>query len=100
MTGGPEGSVGGLPDEVRREIDPQELPAIERLGERLRSERPQPPVLLRSSLRRRILELGSSPQRARAPARLRLQVAAYLTSGFATLAVAALGLAGVGPLGY
>jgi hypothetical protein len=42
--------------------------------------------------------LAGAEQRPTAPARLRLIIAAFASSGTALLAIAAIGLAGVGPL--
>jgi hypothetical protein len=97
-----DGQTRGLPGEVRRYLDEEEVPAAERVGDRLARERPTPPVLLRSALRRRIIEMTRTGghRTARRPPRFRLQVAAYLASGVVALAIAALGLAGAGPLGY
>jgi hypothetical protein len=64
--------------------------------ERLRSERPVPSPRFRDELRRRL-----SQQADRDPARpteVRLRVAAFAGSGALLLAIAAIGLAGVGPL--
>lgn len=77
------------------DLDPT-LPAderdeLERLAHRLIAERPVPAPGFRGELRRRIV--------ARRPARrLWLRVAAYLASGTTLLAVATLGVVGVGPL--
>jgi hypothetical protein len=94
--------IRGLPDEVHDYLDDEEIPAAERVGERLSRERPAPPVLLRSALRRRILEMmrTGAHHTARRPPRFRLQVAGYLASGVVSLVIAALGLAGAGPLAY
>jgi hypothetical protein len=64
--------------------------------ERLRGERPVPSPRFRGELRRRLSQ-QAAPDPAR-PARLRLLVAAYAGSGALLLAIAAIGLAGVGPL--
>lgn len=61
---------------------------------RLEAERPLPRAAFRGQLRR---ELSSSAERRIAPGRLRLLIGGYATSGAALLAIAAVGLAGVGP---
>lgn len=63
------------------------------LASRLESERPVPGAAFRGDLRRRLL---SSPGSG-APARLRLMISAYAGSGAALLAIAAVGVAGMGP---
>lgn len=67
--------------------------AVERV---LEEGRRQPSAATRSRIRGRIAAAG--PLRSR-PAQLRGLIAAYATAGSALLALAALGLAGVGPLG-
>lgn len=65
------------------------------LATRLESERPVPHPAFRGELRRHLLALAD--RRRSAPARLRLAITAYAGSGAALLAVAAAGLAGIGP---
>jgi hypothetical protein len=71
-------------------------PGLDPTEERLKGERPVPSPRFRSELRRRLSE-HLSPDPAR-PERVRLRVAAYAGSGAVLLAVAAIGLAGTGPL--
>lgn len=68
---------------------------IERLAHRLEAERPVPSAAFRGELRR--LLLGRAERQASAPVRIRRLIFAYASSGTALLAVAAIGLAGVGP---
>jgi hypothetical protein len=65
------------------------------LAERLGGERPVPSAGFRATLRRRLLDQGPGERR---PARIRVLVAAYAGSGSLLLAVAAIGVAGAGPL--
>jgi len=65
------------------------------LEHRLEASRPVPRAAFRGELRRRLLQ-NRAPAR---PPRLRLMIAAYAGSGFALLAIAAIGVAGAGPLG-
>jgi hypothetical protein len=74
-------------------MNPEELDPI---VARLESERPVPRPAFRGELRRALLR--NAEQRPAAPPRLRLMVAAFGSSGFALLAIAAVGLAGAGPL--
>lgn len=74
-------------DETRRDRE---------LAERLRDERPVPAPGFRGSLRRHLL--GAQENRAARPQRLRLLVALYAGSGLGLLALAAIGVAGAGPL--
>jgi hypothetical protein len=76
------------PDHTAFDPDERELEA------RLRAERPLPSAAFRGDLRRALLD---SPHASR-PRRLRLLVTAYAGSGLALLLVAAVGLAGAGPL--
>ena len=69
---------------------------IDQIADRLRSERPVPAAGFRGELRRRLLVADRG--RPVAPRRLRLLVTAYAGSGAVLMAIAAIGLAGVGPL--
>jgi len=71
-------------------------PQLDPLAERLRGERPVPSARFRGELRRRLLTQVRN--RSTPPRRLRLLVAAYAGSGGILMAIAAIGLAGVGPL--
>jgi hypothetical protein len=87
---------GGISHELRPYVDRGEAEGIDRIGDRLEAERPHPSARFRADLK---ASLSSAPSSWR-PRRLRLMVAAYLTSGLLLLVVAALGLSGSGPLGY
>jgi hypothetical protein len=63
---------------------------------RLETERPVPRAAFRGELRRTLL--AGAERRPTAPTRLRLIIAAFASSGTALLAIAAIGLAGAGPL--
>ena len=78
-------------DDFEPGIPADERDHLERLASRLVADRPLPRPAFRGELRR---SLARAP-RAR---RLRLQVVAYLVSGAALLAIAALGVNDVGPL--
>jgi hypothetical protein len=68
---------------------------LDRIADRLRAERPVPAPGYRGELRRRLI-VGNRPPVA--PRRLRLLIAAYACSGTVLMAIAAIGLAGAGPL--
>jgi hypothetical protein len=87
-----------ISDELRGHVDPSETEAFDSVGMKLEAERPLPRAAFRAELRRRLTLPGR--QRSLPPHRLRLWIGAYLTSGFALLLVAAVGLTGAGPLGY
>jgi len=88
---------GGISDELRPYVDRDEVEGIDRLGERLRAERPFPRAPFRAELRAHLRDrAGSRP--AWRPRHLRRLAAAYAGSGLALLAIAAIGLAGAGPL--
>jgi hypothetical protein len=72
---------------------PNDEATVERV---LEEGRRQPSAATRSRIRSTIAAAG--PLRSR-PAQLRGLIAAYATAGAALLALAGLGLAGVGPLG-
>jgi hypothetical protein len=78
---------------VTDEAQPEFEPALEETIRRLRAERPVPHPAFRGDLRRQLL---STPTGSR-PGRVRAAIVAYATSGLGLLAVAAVGLAGVGP---
>ena len=70
-------------------------PAIDEIARRLEAERPVPRPAFRGDLRRLLV---ADSQRPLALGRVRRLVFAYAGSGFCLLAVAAVGLTGVGPL--
>ena len=78
-------------DDFEPGIPADERESLERLASRLVGDRPVPRPAFRGELRRSV---------ARAPQarRLRLRVLAYVVSGAALLAIAALGVNDVGPL--
>jgi hypothetical protein len=88
----------------RRENDPfpatgsasGESSELVEVARRLERERPVPRAGFRATLRRTLLDA----QRERGPSRgkVRLQIAAFAGTGGALLAIAALGVSGVGPL--
>ena len=84
--------------EPRFEREPvrEEQPELDQIARRLEEERPAPRSAFRQELRRRLLE-ATERQSARLR-RPRVLVVAYAWSGTVLLAVAALGIAGVGPL--
>jgi hypothetical protein len=90
---------GGISDELRPYVDRDEAAGIDRLGERLLTERPFPRAAFRAELRARLRERASARPAWR-PRHLRRLVAAYVGSGLLLLVIAAIGLAGAGPLAY
>jgi hypothetical protein len=78
------------------EAGAEEREALIALAERLERQRPIPASGFRGAVRRRLL--GGSRPRTSSPQRLRALVVAYAGSGFALLAIATLGVGGVGPL--
>jgi hypothetical protein len=71
-------------------------PQLAELARRLERERPLPRAGFRAELRTRLLRTAG--EQALVRGRLRLRVAAYAGSGLILLAIAALGVAGAGPL--
>ena len=69
---------------------------LEEIDARLRAGRPVPRARFRGDLRRWLLAGGEGEP---APRRLRLLITAYAGTGTALLAIAAVGVAGLGPFG-
>jgi hypothetical protein len=87
------------PHELDPILPPEQRDDLVRLSERLEAERPIPGPTFRGNLRRRLLGTPSQPRRqpSAATARFRLWAAGYTAAGTLCLAVAAIGVAGVGP---
>jgi hypothetical protein len=83
----PDDIHGDLPPD----LDPLERDHLATLGARLQSQRPVPAAAFRGELRRRIVTLPGSR-------RVRRQAAILFACGCALLGVAAIGVAGAGPL--
>jgi hypothetical protein len=77
-------------------MTPTEDQDLTQMTERLQAERPVPGAAFRGDLRRSLVTAKPS-RRALAP-RVGVLIGAYAASGAALLAIAAIGLAGVGPL--
>ena len=88
---------GPISEELRPYVDRDESEAIDRLAEDLRADRPFPRAPFRAELRAHLRDLDRA-QPAWQPRNLRRLVAAYAGSGFLLLVVAAIGVAGAGPL--
>jgi hypothetical protein len=90
---------GGISEELRPYVDRSEAAEINRAGKRLLDAKPQPSVAFRTRLYTR---LSSAREEGLAwrPQRLGRLVLAYAGSGALLMTLAAIGLAGVGPLGY
>jgi hypothetical protein len=69
---------------------------LDRIAARLEAERPIPRPAFRGELRRELTR--TALRRPAAPPRLRVMIASFAGSGIALLAIAAIGLAGGGPL--
>jgi hypothetical protein len=82
--------------DIRDDLEPDATEELIQLAERLERERPVPAAAFRGTLRRMLLH--GEPARSR-PAQLRLLITGYVSAGAALLVVAALSVAGVGPLG-
>ena len=75
--------------------DYQSDPELSAVAARLENERPIPAPGFRGELRRRLV--AAAERRGTTPERLRLWIAGYATSGTTLLAIAAVGVAGIGP---
>jgi hypothetical protein len=93
------GGQGGFSEELRPYVDKSEADGVDRIGERLLDAKPVPRTEFRTALHAHLSDLKQKPVAWR-PRRLGRLVAAYAGSGFLLLLVAALGLAGAGPLAY
>ncbi|MEZ5156469.1 MAG: hypothetical protein R2718_10210 [Solirubrobacterales bacterium] len=82
--------------DLRPDVPPGESQRLLELAAQLERDRPIPSSGFRGELRRSLLtRIGSRPSR---PQRLGALITAYAGSGVALLAVAVLGVAGIGPL--
>jgi hypothetical protein len=81
------------PRDIRQDLEPDAPEELIALAERLARERPVPSASFRGDLRRRLL-IQDRPR----PARLRLLITAYASSGATLLFVGLLSAVGVGPL--
>ena len=91
------GQPGGVSDELRPYVNRGESDELNRVGEWLLGRRPVPSAGFRAELHGHLSALVDRKRRWR-PRRLRPVAAAYIGCGLALMAVAALGLAGAGPL--
>jgi hypothetical protein len=88
-----------MSDELRPYVEPDEVEEIDAVAGLLKEELPRPTPALRARIHARLSELAGEPRRWR-PRRPALLALSYAASGLLLLAVAAIGLAGAGPLGY
>lgn len=84
-----------MSNDPRTDLEAHDADVLGPLAERLMEQRPVPAAAFRGELRRRLSSTGSSVRR---PRLLWLRVSASLASGSLLLAIAALGVAGTGPL--
>ena len=87
-------------DELRPHADEPERQELNELADRLIADRPVPRPGFRAELKAHLHELERTRRPEWRPQRLRLMIGAYAGSGLVLLVVAALGVAGTGPLGY
>jgi hypothetical protein len=80
-------------------LPPEQRDDLVRLSARLEADRPIPTPGFRGNLRRSLLGTSAQPRRqpSAATAHFRLWAAGYTAAGTLCLAVAAIGVAGVGP---
>lgn len=94
---GPQQRPGGVADELRPYVNRGESEHLNRIGEWLQSRHPNPSAGFRAELHARLSALVEQDKGWR-PRRLRLVATAYAGCGLGLMAVAAIGLAGTGPL--
>ncbi len=87
-------------DELRPYVDDDEIGPIDETAALIREGRAIPRPEFRSELRAGLAGLERSGSFERRPRRLKATIAACAGSGIALLAVAGLGVAGTGPLGF
>jgi hypothetical protein len=87
------------PHELDPILPPEQRDDLVRLSQRLEADRPIPSPGFRGNLRRRLVGTSSEPRRqpSAAASRFRLWAAGYTAAGALCLAIAAIGLAGIGP---
>jgi hypothetical protein len=87
------------PRELDSILPPEQRDDLVRLSEQLEADRPIPSPGFRGNLRRRLLGTPSQPRRqpSGAAARFRIWAVGYTAVGALCLAIAAIGVAGVGP---
>jgi hypothetical protein len=81
---------------IRMDLEPGTAEQLISLAERLERERPVPSAGFRGQLRRHLLADEASRSR---PARLRLLITGYASTGSLLLLLGAMSAAGIGPLG-
>ncbi len=79
-------------------VEPDEAAGLDDVADRLLSSRPLPRPGLRAAIRAGYAMESGEP--GRRPAHLWRQISAYAGAGLVLLVIAAIGLTGVGPLGY
>jgi hypothetical protein len=87
------------PHELDPILPPDQRDDLVHLSERLGADRPIPRPAFRGDLRRVLLGSSSQPRRqpSAATTRFRLWAASYTAAGTLCLAIAAVGLVGIGP---
>ena len=85
-------------EELGPYLDADEVEEVDAVAE-LFAERPLPPPALRARIKEQLSRMAAQP-RGWQPRRPALWAWGYVASGTVVLAVAAIGVAGVGPLGY
>jgi len=88
------------PRDIRADLEPgttdDEARVLQSVADRLADDRPVPAAGFRAQLRRGLIDQGGATITPR-PARLRIAILGYASSGALLLVVAAVGLVGVGP---
>ncbi len=84
-------------EELAPHVDPRDGASVDAMASALQRDRPRPRPAFGAQLRERLAAMESRPKRMRV-GRMRLLIASYSVAGAACLAVAALSLAGAGPL--
>ena len=86
--------------ELRPYVDRVDVDAVNAVAERLIEARGIPRAGFRAELNARLADLESKGGRGWRPRHVGAAIAAFIGAGLALLAIAALGVAGAGPLGY
>lgn len=82
--------------DIRSDLQPDVPDDLVLLAARLDRQRPVPSAAFRGDLRRRLIATGATHRR---PARLRMLIGGYASTGSFLLLVGAASVAGLGPLG-
>jgi hypothetical protein len=86
--------------ELRPYVDSADAERVDEIADRLIERRPRPRPAFRSELRAQLTQAEARGYGGWRPKNLRAAILAFSASGVALLTIAAVGVAGAGPLGF